>query len=333
MKGCEDFLYIILCSHIIVAAERIEKSRDDTSMTLKDISASIVDKFVNFLSDENHGILDEDGEIHRRLSKDFDEDDDDDDYDENSEDVDEDCEHVNEDEDGEEQDEDGEVAGEDDKVADKDCDQVYGYACEVLSLALIWHSYHDAVKEGDGERVMMIWKYLLLIFISTRRTNYSKEVLIQLLQNHYLFSERKAAQLKWDRFVNTQGRPGCNVPADLHMEHLNKRFKGVLRNLGSNIQPHSIVRASKAIGVVHSVSSAFESGLINKKESTKHTTPSMVKDVEKVVDVLKEVNVFKKNKKRKHRSFTFKQGVLASIDRQNVASRLLEKALNAVFQL
>ena len=40
---------------------------------------------------------------------------------------------------------DGEVAGEDDKVADKDCDQVYGYACEVLSLALIWHSYHDAV--------------------------------------------------------------------------------------------------------------------------------------------------------------------------------------------
>ena len=68
---------------------------------------------------------------------------------------------------------------EDDKVADKDCDQVYGYACEVLSLALIWHSYHDAVKEGNGER-----EYLLLIFMSTRRTNYNKEVLIQLLQNH-----------------------------------------------------------------------------------------------------------------------------------------------------
>ena len=56
----------------------------------------------------------------------------------------------------------------------------------------------------------------------------------------------------------------------------------------------------------------------------------MVKDFEKVVDVLKEV---KKNKKRKHRSFTFKQGVLGSIDRQDVASRLLEKALNAVVQL
>ena len=82
--------------------------------------------------------------------------------------------------------------------------------------------------------------------------------------------------------------------------------------------------------MVHSVSSGFESGLLNTKESTKHTTPSMVKDFEKVVDVLKEV---KKNKKRKHRSFTFKQGVLGSIDRQDVASRLLEKALNAVVQL
>ena len=77
------FLYIILCSHIIVAAERIEKSCDDTLMTLKDISASIVDKCVNFLSDENQGILDEDGEIYRRLSKDLDEDDDN--YDKNNE--------------------------------------------------------------------------------------------------------------------------------------------------------------------------------------------------------------------------------------------------------
>ena len=95
------------------------------------------------MPDENHGILDEDGEIHCRLSKDYDENDEDDDdydYDENNEDVDEDSEHVN----------DCEVADEDDKVVDKDCDQIYDYACEVLSLALIWHSYHHAVKEGDG---------------------------------------------------------------------------------------------------------------------------------------------------------------------------------------
>ncbi len=281
MKGCEDFLYIILCSHIVAAADEIENSCDET-LTIKIISGLIVDKYVNFLSDKNHGII-----------------------------GDEDDEEVKED--------------------DEDGDEVHSYASEVLSLALIWHSYHDAVKEGDGERVMMIWKYLLIIFSRTGRTNYTKEVLIQLLQNNYLFSERK---LKWDRFVNTQGKAGCNVPGDLHMEHLNKRFKGVLRNLGSNIQPHSIVRASKAIGVVHSVSSALESELMpSKRESSKHATPSMVKDIETVVTVLKEVGIFDKIKNRKHASLKFQKGVLTSIDRENVATRLLEKALNAVVLL
>ena len=35
-------------------------------------------------------------------------------------------------------------------------DLVHVYACEIVSLGLLWHSYHDAVKEGDGERVLMI---------------------------------------------------------------------------------------------------------------------------------------------------------------------------------
>lgn len=70
-------------------------------------------------------------------------------------------------------------------------------------------------------------KYLLLVFLKTNRTNYTKEVLTQFLQYHHLFCERKAAQLVCDRFVYTRGKPGCNVPADLHMEHLNKRFKSI----------------------------------------------------------------------------------------------------------
>ena len=178
---------------------------------------------------------------------------------------------------------------------------------------------------------MVIWKYLLLIFLKTRRSNYTKEALIQLLQCHHLFSERKVAQLKWDRFVNTQGRIGCNVPADLHMEHLNKRFKGVLRNLGSNIMPHSIVRASKAIGVVRNVSTAFECGIEKIKSLSKlHGTPSVEKDISKVLCLLREVNVFDKKEKRRHRSLTFRQGLLTSLDRKELKSRLTEKALNAI---
>ena len=85
------------------------------------------------------------------------------------------------------------------------------------------------------------------------------------LQHQYLFSERKAAQLVWDRFLNTQGRPGCNIPADLYMEHLNKRFK--------------------------------------------------------------EPDVFA-IMKRKHDSFKFMRGILASINRDKVTAGILDKSLH-----
>ena len=43
-------------------------------------------------------------------------------------------------------------------------DNVYAYACEVLSLGLLYFEFRDAIKEGDGERIIRIWKYLLLLF-------------------------------------------------------------------------------------------------------------------------------------------------------------------------
>ena len=87
--------------------------------------------------------------------------------------------------------------------------------------------------------------------------NYAKEAASLLIQKHYLFSEHKAALLTWGRFVNVQGSIGQNVPTDLHMEHLNKRLKGMLRlNI---IKPATIVHSAKAIGFVHRVCCLFES--------------------------------------------------------------------------
>ena len=96
---------------------------------------------------------------------------------------------------------------------------------------------HDAIKEGDGDRVLTYWKFLLLLFKMDKRRNYSCEAAKLSLDYHYFLSPRHAAQLKWSRFVNTQGRIRCNVPADLHLEHLNRRVKDTLLYLGSNITP------------------------------------------------------------------------------------------------
>ena len=106
-------------------------------------------------------------------------------------------------------------------------DQVLTYSTEILILGLLWHNFHDAIKEGDGKRVLLIWKFMLIVFKASNRTNYSKESAILLAQYYCLFSERKAEQLLYSWFVNTHRRGGCNIPCDLHIEHLNRRLKCV----------------------------------------------------------------------------------------------------------
>ena len=59
-------------------------------------------------------------------------------------------------------------------------EQVLKYAQQILSLGCFYLELCDAVKEGDDERVLRCWIYLLLIFLASGRTNYSREVLSML---------------------------------------------------------------------------------------------------------------------------------------------------------
>ena len=70
-------------------------------------------------------------------------------------------------------------------------DGIYEYAREMLTLLLVWENFHDAVKEGDGDRVMVVWKILMLVFKATNRRNYAKEAAILLLQRNCLFQKEK----------------------------------------------------------------------------------------------------------------------------------------------
>ena len=83
-----------------------------------------------------------------------------------------------------------------------------------MTLGLLWMNFHDAKREGDGDRLVRIWKFLLIVFKVARRKNYSIEALNLQLQVHYTMSPRQAAQLKWSRCVNTTNPVGKNVPME-----------------------------------------------------------------------------------------------------------------------
>ena len=33
-------------------------------------------------------------------------------------------------------------------------DRVYMYATELLSLSIVWHGFHDSIREGNGDRIL-----------------------------------------------------------------------------------------------------------------------------------------------------------------------------------
>ena len=134
----------------------------------------------------------------------------------------------------------------------------YSYGCETLSLMLLLMEFKDAIREGDGNRVMAVWKYLFLLFKSSGRTNYSIEAFILLSQQQFLLPPMLAEQQKWSRFVNCHGTPGKNISMDLHMEHLNRLCKTSIQGLGANKSTKAILRVGKTIGVLDELVNNFD---------------------------------------------------------------------------
>ena len=74
-----------------------------------------------------------------------------------------------------------------------------------------------------------------------------------LVQHYFLLSPRLSRQLIWSRFINVHGKPGRNIPCDLHLEHLNRVLKTAVGDLGSNQTEASIARLGKCIGTMAEV--------------------------------------------------------------------------------
>ena len=99
MKATEDFLYVVLCGHIIAAAKQCKQSGDDCLAVAHKVTSHFVDINVSVQSQHTY---------------------------------------IN--------------------------DGTYNYATDLLTMLLVWHGFHDAVKEGDGDRILLYWKVMLPVF-------------------------------------------------------------------------------------------------------------------------------------------------------------------------
>ena len=131
------------------------------------------------------------------------------------------------------------------KAGHKESDQVRLYAREMLSLGVLLLEFNDAIREGDGERLPAeSLEVLLIIFRASNKKKYSLEGLLLLIQAKTILPPRLQQQLMYSRFVNTRGRPGKNIPMDLHVEHVNRLIKTAIYHQVSNLSQSAVIRTA-----------------------------------------------------------------------------------------
>ncbi|XP_077864340.1 LOW QUALITY PROTEIN: uncharacterized protein LOC144349697 [Saccoglossus kowalevskii] len=165
-------------------------------------------------------------------------------------------------------------------------DGIFNYACVSISMGLLVRNFQDAIKEGDGERVIRLYKFLMLHYKADGRHKYALESLYLLVQIAAILPPKEAHLLKWERFVNVKGGAGNNIPLDLHLEHQNKYFKEDAKSFGGKLTERAVNRVSRAVHSNEQILKNLDSQIAVIRPGYKHTTTSTDKDLNIILDHL-----------------------------------------------
>ena len=210
---------------------------------------------------------------------------------------------------------------------EKSKDKVFLYNTQLMSIGLFFVEYSDAIKEGDGSRVLRCWRYLVPIYKSSGRKNYSIEAFNLLCQHHHGLPPKQAAQLIWSRFINVHGLPGRNIPGDLHQEHLNRVIKDAIGRLGSNKTDKAITLAGKVLGTLSPLMDQFDKENGISRHHSHHKPANFDKDRDIIIHQLRQSYVFTNTQAcRKHKTFPRPRNVLFAMDHDTL-QKWVEKHL------
>ena len=196
-------------------------------------------------------------------------------------------------------------------------DDVYNYNCALMTDAMLFFNFLDAIKEGDGARVMRQYKYFLLFCRAdeSHSTKCALEILYQFFLVHALLSKRDRERFIWNRFVNNHSVQGGNIPLDEDMEHSNNFVKQGIRNLGPNLTESAISRVCKAENATRTILDKLDGSLNRQTHTGKHPEGSPDKDIVELVNRAVDLDVFTETDGRHYQTFNdFKRDRLEDLD-------------------
>ena len=182
-------------------------------------------------------------------------------------------------------------------------DGIFNYSCQVLCMCFIAYEFTNARKLGDGERIMMLVKYMMLYFKALGKKKYAYQCLRLLAQVNCFLTPREAANIVWNRFSNTRGKRDSNVELDRECEHSNLNFKIFARGLHGQVTQQTVDRVSRscqpiAQALLHVDEESDQRVFLKQRQEPDH-----MDDVTKLVEQLQGEHLFEYTEGRYHKCF------------------------------
>ena len=133
-------------------------------------------------------------------------------------------------------------------------DGIFNYGCLHITLGLLIPNAEDAVKEGDGDRLIRVWKFLTFLFRINGENKYALAGLCVQASILGLLTLRDAHRFKGNRFAGLHVGPGTRISRDLRLEQHNNIAKEEIRAMGiQNINDKNVVEITKSEGSMEKV--------------------------------------------------------------------------------
>ena len=184
-----------------------------------------------------------------------------------------------------------------------------------LGFGFFLLNMQDGVREGDGDRIMRLYKVALLFYKAYGHSHYAYSTFLLTLQVNLTLSPRMAHSVIWNRFWNGRGGKGKNIPLDLHLEHLNNFLKSFMRGLGSNLSERSAARISQSIGTLKELMDKTDSELERTRPTGMHHVAREQEDILTLVEVFRETHLFQHHPGRQFTAFpNFQKNLLGKLN-------------------
>lgn len=200
-------------------------------------------------------------------------------------------------------------------------DNIYNYHRAKLCHGFVLADFNDAIREGDGERIISLYKILLLIFKTHGCTKYAYTTLLLLVKVSALLTRSQSFRLIWNRFCNVIGKKGRNIPLDLQLEHDNNFLKAFLKALGANLNEANAQRVAASLNYMLLIMGTVDKDCDHQsRNGTVRGGKDPAETVKQITTDLMKGNVFTECQQRDgYKGFeTFSSNLYAKLDYRNL---------------